>query len=213
MAPNRSSTSRPKTMTRSKAMPVLLLCGGVDLLRFMAECLGFLGPAAAGAGAGALAEGVVGSKIAAGVAALTAGAVGYTLGPALEVIGLVLGVFIGFAGWLFVGFILAFTNARIFKANATHWIWFAFSLLLALIPGVAAIPSLFFVTRSMYKTQIKKERAALAAWQAEQDTLSQQQQQEQRAYLARESAQRRVEQQAEEDAAEEEIHEAYAAAT
>jgi xanthosine utilization system XapX-like protein len=171
----------PETMTWRKALPVFIVAGIFDLLRMMCEQLWFFGPAIVAAycankvGDSALNVGGVLTKACIAGATLV-GAYGL---PVIEAMGIVLAIAVGFMGWLVVGLILMTTNRRIFSENAVNIAWFGFSLLISEVPFVGTLPALTGTLAKLYRTQINKEKAALAAYtkqvQEEQVRLRQEQ--------------------------------------
>lgn len=154
----------PETMTWGKASPVLIVGGIFDLLRLMCQQLWFFGPAlvalycADKVGDSALnIGGVLTTACVAGAA--VAGA--YSL-PVLGALGIVLAIAVGFMGWLVVGLTIMMSNRRLFRENSVNIAWFAGSLLLSEIPFVGTLPALSGTLFKMYRTQIRKEKAALA---------------------------------------------------
>lgn len=175
MPQNRNSTPRPAAMTWARATPVVFVMAPIfDLLRIFFEQFWLLGPALAAVGCTAGVNTVVGSNIteaigkgvAVGCAAL-AGTAGFLSSGALVTFGMVIAMSIGLLGWLILGLYLVMTNGRIFRENATHGFWYVSSLGIAVIPLVNTIPSLTAVTFWMYRTQIRKEQAALKKWKQE----------------------------------------------
>ncbi|MDD2657184.1 MAG: hypothetical protein PHD04_00800 [Candidatus Pacebacteria bacterium] len=164
--PQKRSSQPPEVMTLSKAMPVLAVCVIIDALRLMFEMFWFFGPAIAALYCTVKADSVVGALggLTAGVCGIAAGAAGIVAVPAIEAFGVVMATATGFAGWLFVGFILMRVNQRIFKENA---VWFAGSLLLGMTPLLNALPAMTVIVWKMYNNQIKIEKAALKKYEEE----------------------------------------------
>jgi hypothetical protein len=154
----------PDPMTWRKAAPIFIVGGIFDLLRMMCEQLWFFGPAiiaaycAAKVGDSALNVGGVLTK-ACVVGATAAGAYGL---PIIEALGAVLGIAVGFLGWLVVGLMLVMTNRRLFKENAMNIVWLVASLFISEVPLVGTLPALTGMLFKLYRVQIRKDRVALA---------------------------------------------------
>jgi len=164
-------------MTWGKAVPVLALCLVFDLLGLIFQFFWFFGPILLGVAAGAwwgstLVGGVVGGGTTAGT--VVGAATGFFGGIALGVFGVIMAIVVGFAGWLVVGLLLLVMNHRIFKANEKAILWVLFGLGVDMVPFVGALPGITGVVTKLYYTQIKKEKAALATWRAEQKQHEQQ---------------------------------------
>lgn len=174
MPSRRNSSKPPKTMTWAKAAPVLALCALFDALRILFEQFWFFGPAlamvACTAAGGAILKYVwLGTKTAAALCgAGLAVAEYFGIGVPIEMFGVIMAMAVGLMGWLAVGFILIITDARIFKENAGHALWFAASLLISEMPIVGTIPAITVVVWRMYHVQIKKEAAARQKYESEQ---------------------------------------------
>jgi uncharacterized membrane protein len=159
--PERSPDTPLEAMTWGRALPVLALCLLFDALRFMCEQLWFFGPAIASIYCTAKVSGSVGTSLA-GLLCGTGGiAAGYFGAPLIVPLGVVLAMAVGLFGWLVIGAWLTFANKRIFKENS---LWFAGSLLLSETPLIGALPALTGIVGKMYRTQIQKEAAELAAY-------------------------------------------------
>lgn len=169
-------------MTWVKALPVLIIALIFDALRCFFEMFWFFGPALAGAICTITVKGVLstwtaglfGAKTAALACGSGATIVGYFGAPVIGVFGVVMAIAVGLAGWLTIGFILMMTNARIFKENEGHALWFAFSLLISEVPIIGAVPGLTGITIKMYSTQIKKDKVLIKKWEKEQAELRRQ---------------------------------------
>ncbi|HUY05447.1 MAG TPA: hypothetical protein VMV62_01880 [Candidatus Paceibacterota bacterium] len=163
MPPSRNNDTPPQVMTWPKAMPVLAIAGIFDLLRMFFDMFWFFGPFLAAVAANeAVGGGVTGAVVGGGVG-LFAGTLG---APAIEAFGVVMAMAIGLAGWMAIGLTLALQNRRIFAANSDNTIWFIAGLMVSEIPLVGALPALFGSMYRMYRAQIKKDQAALAAYEA-----------------------------------------------
>lgn len=172
MPPRRNSTPPPQVMTWGKASFVLVIALILDAARLMFEMFWFFGPALAALycansvsdTVGTTVTKVAGGAITAGCTAL-AGVAGFFGSPAIAAFGVVMAIAIGLFGWLVIGLILMWTNARIFKENA---LWFVSSLAISEIPLVGSIPALTLILGRMYHHQIKTEQAAFKAYEKEQ---------------------------------------------
>ncbi len=162
-------------MTWAKASPVLVIALIFDALRFVFEQFWFFGPALGAlyctskvnSAVGTNVAGAAGKAIAAGCSAV-AGAAGYFGAPAFTAFGIVMAIAVGLFGWMTVGLILIITNARIFKENEGHALWFVVSLLISEMPIIGSIPGFTGITVKMYHTQIKKDRENLKRYEEEQ---------------------------------------------
>lgn len=161
-----NSAAPPAVMTWRKAMPVLILGGIFDALRFMFEMFWFFAPAIAAAlcTIAVHSDNQIASVL--GLIGCTSGAtaIGAVAAAPLELFGVIMAEVTGLAGWLIIGIILLSTNSRIFKEN---FLWFAGSLLLSEIPIVGSVPAITLVLWRMYANQIKQEKAALRRYEAE----------------------------------------------
>jgi hypothetical protein len=154
-------------MTWTKASPTLIVAGIFDLARIFFEMFWFFGPAIVGLYCDEKVGGVavVGKALSAACAA-GATTIGVAGAPAIEAFGAIMAIAVGFFGWLAVGwFILLTRNQRIFKSNAVNIAWFAGSLLISEIPFVGTLPALSGAMWKLHSAQIKKEKAALAAYE------------------------------------------------
>lgn len=160
----------PPVMTWPKASPVLVVAGIFDALRFMFQQFWFFGPALATVYCTASVSDKIGSL--GGAAALgcgmVAGTVGYFGAPAITMFGVVMAMAVGLAGWLTVGLIIILTNARIFKENEDHALWFGLSLLISEVPIIGSLPGLTGFSWKMYSAQIKKDKENLEKYKKEQ---------------------------------------------
>lgn len=157
-------------MTWAKASPVLVVCVIFDALRIFFEQFWFFGPALAAVACTGVVSSVVGELGGLTAAACTAGAgvLGYFGAAPIEAFGVIMAMAVGLMGWLAIGLMLIVSNARIFEENAGHALWFAGSLLISEVPIVGTIPALTIIVWRMYRTQIKKETAALQKYEGEQ---------------------------------------------
>ncbi|TSA43984.1 hypothetical protein D4R49_01135 [bacterium] len=172
--PQNKNSQKPEVMTWGKAAPVLIFAGIFDLIRMFFEMFWLLGPVTAGIlctvkvndAIGASVTGTVG-KVVAG--ACTAGAATFgALGmPWIETFGIIMADAFGLIAFLVLGFWIVMKNPRIFKANASAWLWMTGSLGVSVIPLIGTLPAFFVVLRMLYSRQIKVEKAALARWEKE----------------------------------------------
>lgn len=189
MPSRKNNKPPPKTMTWRKASPVLVVCALFDALRIFFEQFWFFGPALAmvactgvgGAIVGWVTGTWLGTKIAATVCGTALAVAEYLgIGVPIEAFGVLMAMAVGLMGWLTVGLILVWTNARTFEENAGHALWFAVSLIVSEIPIIGTIPALTVIVWRMYRTQIKKETAALRKYESEQAAaLAEERQQQQ----------------------------------
>lgn len=162
-------------MSWGRAMPVLILGIIVDAARFFFELFWFFGPALAALACTAIGSdvisswtfGLLGTKTAALVCSAGAGVAGFFAAPALVTFGVIMGMAVGFAGWLIVWSILMIINRRILTENTGNMLWLFGSLILSEIPFLDALPALTGTLIKMYSTQIKTEKAAMDAYQAQ----------------------------------------------
>lgn len=183
MPSRRNNSKPPKTMTWSKAVPVLIVCIIFDALRMFFEQFWFFGPALAAAACTGAVSSWVGSLWGLTAAACTgvAAALGYFGAAPIETFGVIMAMAVGLMGWLTIGLILILTDARIFEENAGHALWFAASLLVSEVPIVGTIPALTIIVWRMYRTQIHKEAVARRQYESEQAaTLEEEREERQR---------------------------------
>lgn len=201
MPQNRSRPEPPEPMTWGRALPVLAVAVVFDALRFMFEMFWFFGPAIAGFICTATASGTVGTTVAGIACGAGATAVGVLAVGPIQVLGVVMAMATGLAGWLTVGLLLLVTNARIFKENA---LWFAGSLLVSEVPVVGSIPAITLVLWRMYHVQIRKEKADAKAYAEERTALALQERQRQASYAMQAHNERLAQAEAQEAANEDE---------
>lgn len=179
-----------------KASPVLAVCFVFDAVRFVFEQFWFFGPALAavyctanvGGVVSTWSAGLLGTKTAAAVCGASATVVGSLGAPAIAAFGVVMAIAVGLFGWMTAGLMLMMTNARIFKENEGHALWFGFSLLISEVPIIGSLPALTGVTVKMYSTQIKKDKESLKKYEKETAAARLQEQNQQTAYLMQSSA-------------------------
>lgn len=186
MQTRRNNKPPPKTMTWAKASPVLVVCVIFDALRIFFEQFWFFGPALAAVACTNIVSGWVGSLwgLTAAACAAAGGVLGYFGAAPIEAFGVIMAMAVGLMGWLAIGLMLIVSNARIFEENAGHALWFAGSLLISEVPIVGTIPALTIIVWRMYRTQIKKEAAALQKYESEQAAARAEEQEERRRQAA-----------------------------
>lgn len=152
-------------MTWAKATPILIVGGVFDALRYFFLMFWLFGPALVGlyctakVGDTAVIGGLLTTGCVAGAAAL-----GFGGSAVFIAFGTIMAISIGFAGWFIVTFIIASTNSRALGENPFATLW--------LFEGLGA--SVFIMAWGIYRTQIKKERAALKKYEHEQATQREQ---------------------------------------
>ncbi len=166
----------PECMTWGGALPLLVIAGILDALRYFFLFFWFFGPA------------IVASQ----TNSVVGLAVGVFTGPALTIFGVIMSIAVAIAGFLIVFITLAFTDFRIFERETMAPLWF--------LAGIGA--SLTLMTWRLYATQIKQEKAELKKWEAQYAATSQRDRTAQVAYL---NAQRAAQQQEAESEQENEI--------
>ncbi|MBU6321188.1 MAG: hypothetical protein KGI78_00270 [Patescibacteria group bacterium] len=155
----------PRRMTWAIALPIIAIAGVFWVLQALFEWFGFTGPALIGTAAGTWLAGYLGSFIGSLFGAGVAAASAFFGGEALEVLGMGIAEPIGLLGWLVVGLILLKVDLRLFKEDIRATLWFGAALIVAEIPLIGTIPSIVAATAILLRAQIKRERAAYAAWQ------------------------------------------------
>lgn len=176
MPQKKNSSSRPpKTMTWSRAIPIIAVACILDLTRMFFEMFWFFGPAIAAllctnvvnSAFGMVVAGVGGKIVAAGCggAAAVAGFFGIEL---TETFGTVMSDAVGLAAFLILGFWLITRNARIFTVNKGGWLWLTGGLGISIIPFIGTFPAFSVILWRLYKRQIKIEAAVLKKWEKEQ---------------------------------------------
>lgn len=157
-------------MTWTKALPILAISLIFDAVRLLFEMFWFFGPALAALyctiqGSGTAVGAFAGVTAVATICGGVAGVAGFFGAGAIEAFGVIMAIAVGLLGWMTVGLILIMTNARIFKENAGHSLWFIGSLLISEVPIIGALPALTGTTLKMYHAQIKKDKKALVAYE------------------------------------------------
>lgn len=171
----------PPLMTWGKASFVLIIGAIFDALGAFFALFWLMGPVFAGLICTGVGYATIGSLwgLTAVACAAGAGVAGFAFSPALTAFGAVMAMLVGFAAWGTVGLLLALTNGRIFKENATQLLWLVGGLALDQIPIVNAIPALTPILWRLYRAQIKKEKAAFAEYETRKVALDTQERQEQ----------------------------------
>ena len=205
MPQKKNSEPPPPVMTWGKALPVIVISFIFDSLRLMFEMFWFFAPALAVLYCTVKASDVIGTTIGGFICTIGSGVVGFYGAPAIAAFGVVMAMAVGLFGWLTVGLIIVLTNARIFTANAANTLWFASSLLVSEVPIVGALPALTSTMIKLYSVQIKSDKAALKAYEEEQQTelLREQKQKAAQAMQIQQADMKQQEQQAAEDTDEE----------
>lgn len=175
--PQRRNSEPPPVMTWSKAMPVLAIAALFDALRLLFELFWFFGPAllalycAHEVGGVWLVGGLLTKACVIGATAL-----GFAAFEVTAVLGTVMAMLVGLAGWLTIGIILLASNGRILKSN---FLSFAMSLLVSEVPIIGSIPAITIAVWRMYSQQIKADTAAMKKWGTEQENIQLQEQNQQ----------------------------------
>lgn len=215
-----ASSTPPKTMTWLKASPIIVIAAIFWLLRMVFEMFWLFGAVFIGLAANFAAQSWVAGHIGEGnishaagyIAGLAAGGAAGTFGgPELEIFGVILAMVIGFLGWMVITLALAMTNTRIFKENPGGMLWLMLGLGISEVPLVGALPGTLGVVINMYRTQIKKEKAALKQWERQHAAALQTQRQQQAVYFLQQAQENAAEEAAEEDSTEQEAEEEEAA--
>jgi hypothetical protein len=143
-------------MTTGKITILLVLALIFDALKFMATQLWFFGPALIGlatsVGTGSKVAGAVVGALGVGGAALTG------LGEGLEVLGIVLGVAIGFFGWLVL--ITVMTSMRISLFHSRNFLSLVGGFIVSELPFIDALPSFTVSTWRIISAERKADKEA-----------------------------------------------------
>ncbi len=157
-------------MTWAKAAPALLISFIFDALRFACDFLWFLGPIILGAGTSSAVSSATGSQaVGHAVGVITTGLSALGM-PFFIALGTILSMVVGILGWFVLLFVIVLTNVRLVKDMFRNPAYFLLSLGITQVPFLNTIPSLTISTTRLYRQQMKKERAALAAWRSAQAT-------------------------------------------
>lgn len=165
-------------MTWGKASPYLIVAGIFDFLRAICEQSWLIAPALIGIGTSAAVGKVLGATVGGIVGKIAGVAAAYFTTGALLVIGPIMGMAVGFLGWLVLIGALLMLNPRIFKANELALLWAGAGLIIGEMPLVGTLPSLSVTTWRLCHTQIKKERAAFKQWAQEEKAAAEREQAE-----------------------------------
>lgn len=174
----------PDAMTWIKASPVIAICLVSDALGLFFAMFWLFGPALAAAYCTEKVSDVaiIGGLLE-GACVVAAAKAGVALSVPLTIFGNIMDMAVGLFGWLTVGLILIITNARIFKENAGHALWFVVSLLISEVPIVGTVPALTITMWRLYHTQIKKDKEAVKQYESERIDALQEERQQQAAEL------------------------------
>lgn len=170
----------PKTMTWTKALPALLIAGVFDALRYFFALFWITGPALIGGVVAQKASGVLGAKLALVLGGAAGAAAGYYGAPVFVTLGAVMSIVVVILGLLTLLVFLLISNPRIFKRDMFYLPWILFGI----------VASLLFTTWKLHRTQIRKERATLAAWRSRHAADERARQARRAALLARARAER-----------------------
>jgi len=179
-----ANDNEPPRMTWVKAAPILGVCALFDLLRLIFEWFVIFGPALTITVVGAAFSKFLWDWLAGLLGALIGGAAGFVGAAFFMVIGVFMAMAVGFAGWLFFGMALLISNRRIFKTDRWLIIKIIVGLAVAEIPFIGGIPTISIVGWRLYRVQIRKERAAHAAWQARKQEAEMAERAETQAFVA-----------------------------
>jgi hypothetical protein len=152
-------------MTWGKAAPILALAAVVDASRIFFTMFWLFGPALAVAYCANQTSGFLGTYIGKAACAAGAAAVGYFGAPALITFGTVMAMAVGLMGFLLLGFLLLAMNSRMFTVNASSWLWLTGGLGVSVVPFIGSLPAFSAVLYSLYRRQIKIERANRKKWE------------------------------------------------
>lgn len=161
----------PPRMTWGRALPVLALCIVFDAIRFMFEQFWFFAPAFTAFLTSTFVSGYLGSTIGTAVGAAAGIGVG-TFSPALQAFGLIMAMAVGLLGWAAVTLLLVMMNPRMFKADATRWIWSLAALAVSEVPFVGTLPMLTITHWRLYAGQIRKDKEALKQYNREREKVA-----------------------------------------
>lgn len=196
--PSHKNSEPPEVMTWMRAAPILALSVVFDVLRSLCGMLWFFGPVLAAAWCADKVSAVVGETVGEFFCTAGAAAAGAAASPLLGAFGAVAAMAVGLFGWMTIGLLIVLTNARLIKEHTGHSLWFASSLLVSEIPLVGSLPALTFTIAKLYRTQIKKDAEALAAYEKERGVVSLQEERERRASLFTQARMMREQEEADE---------------
>lgn len=154
----------PPVMTWSRATPVLGVCALFDFMRLFFTFFWLTGPALAGTAAGAWLSGYIGDFLGSLAGGATALVAGITIDYVFMAFGVVMAMLVALAGWGAVLLWLMVGNRRIFAASGGQFLIVVAGWGVSELPFIGSMPAMTFAIWRMYKAQIKRERAAHAAW-------------------------------------------------
>jgi hypothetical protein len=142
----------------------------------MFEMFWFFGPAIAAVlctvgastllGTGATATEIA-TKVGGALCTVGAGAAAIYGAPAIEIFGVIMAMATGLAGWILIWIIVMMSNKRLLTENASSSLWLMGSLAISEVPFLGALPALTGTMLKLYSAQIKKEKAAMQAYEKE----------------------------------------------
>jgi hypothetical protein len=197
MAQSNLNSGPPPVMTWSKASLFIAIAVIFDLVRTFFLGFVFFGPALLAGACTYETAGYVGTKVAAlactaGTTAIVVGGNILTAGAltaTLAFFGQVMGMSVGFSGWIVLGILLLLLNRRIFVTNASAALTSLVGLGITQIPFIDFIPALTGTTLRLFSVQIRSERAALTEWKKKESARINAQQQQQQLLLLQQRAQ------------------------
>lgn len=166
--PSKSRNSAPPpVMTWSKAAPVLVAAVLFDALRILFELFWFFGPAivAVVCTQAVSSSNTFASTLGAIGCTAAAGAAGAAAAAPLAAFGVVMADAVGLFAFLALGVWILVTNGRVVKAVATAPLQFAAAFAVGEIPIIGTLPVFTWILWRLYGTQIRVEKAALAAYE------------------------------------------------
>ena len=190
--PQRRNEPEPEVMTRGKSMPVIIVAGIFDAARLFFTFFWFLGPALAAlyctvktsASLSAWTLGIAGTKTAAALCSLGAGAIGAAGSEVTVPFGIVMADSVGLVGFLVLGLWIVMTNMRLLKAVKNAPLQFAAAFAVGEIPLIGSFPVFSFTLWRLYGAQIRAEEAAHEKWEEGQATARLRERDQQAARLA-----------------------------
>jgi hypothetical protein len=152
----------PPRMLWNKALLPLSIAGIGDAFGSLFALFGIFGPVIAGVGASLATSERIGETAGNILGTVVAGGTALFAGGALQIFGMIMAMVVGFLSWMIVGFILLARNARIYTPrNRLRF----FSVLLGdQLPFINVLPLLTPAVFFMYRTQIKDDKKAYAAY-------------------------------------------------
>lgn len=190
--PQKRNEPEPEVMTRGKSMPVIIAAGIFDAARLFFTFFWFLGPALAAlyctaktsASLSAWMLGIAGTKTAAVLCSLGAGAVGAAGSEITIPFGIIMADSVGLVGFLALGLWIVMTNMRLLKAVKNAPLQFAAAFAVGEIPLIGSFPVFSFTLWRLYSAQIRVETAAHEKWEKEQADAQLRERNQQAARLA-----------------------------